>query len=64
MTPDRATALLALCEASKALHSAHSALTRMGATEQAEHVHREGERILALIGKLTATRGAMRSVAP
>ena len=56
MTPDRASALLALTQASNALHIAHTYLVDAGATEQAEHVHREANRILNLIGKLTTRR--------
>ncbi len=56
MTPDRSAALLALVEASNALHLAHTALTSVGATEQAEEVHRKAQHVLAVIGKLTVRR--------
>lgn len=56
MKTDRATALLALVEASRALELAHRALVRLGDTDRAEEVLGMGEDCAALIGELSVSR--------
>jgi hypothetical protein len=59
VTPDRATALLALVEANKALKMARAAFTRMGEPEAAGDIEALAEEINDLAGALC--KGAQMS---
>lgn len=56
MKPDRATAIMALIEASRGLELAHRALVRLGDAERAAETEDMGADVAALIGEIQAQR--------
>lgn len=59
MKHERAAAMLALVEASRALELAHRSLVRLGDTERASEVSDMGEDVASLIGELSTGRNQL-----